>query len=169
MTEAERAECLLLMLDTPGGLVDSTRDIVKKILGSRTCVIVYVAPSGARAASAGVFITLAAHVAAMAGYSVNLYDIKQEFVDRGIAGITANLDKGIEKGKVSDEQKQETLASLTGSTDLNKAVSGVGLVIEAIPENLELKTNLYRELDAICPAETTIESAGAPGSPSPPA
>jgi len=62
----ERAQCLIVQLDTPGGLADSARSMVKSILGSRTCVVIYVAPSGARAASAGVFITLAGHVAAMA-------------------------------------------------------------------------------------------------------
>jgi membrane-bound serine protease (ClpP class) len=64
--EQERAQCLILVLDTPGGLVDSTRTIVKDMLRSTVPVVVYVAPSGARAASAGVFITLAGHVAAMA-------------------------------------------------------------------------------------------------------
>jgi membrane-bound serine protease (ClpP class) len=64
--ESRQAECLIIVLDTPGGLLESTRTIVKEILGSRTCVVVYVAPSSARAASAGVFITLASHVAAMA-------------------------------------------------------------------------------------------------------
>jgi len=64
--ESDRAECLLIVLDTPGGLVDSTRTMVKDILASQTPVVVYVSPSGARAASAGVFITLASHVAAMA-------------------------------------------------------------------------------------------------------
>jgi membrane-bound ClpP family serine protease len=64
--ETERAECLIIVLDTPGGLVDSTRSVVKEVLRSDVPVVVYVAPSGARAASAGVFITLASHVAAMA-------------------------------------------------------------------------------------------------------
>lgn len=64
--QTEGAQALLIVLDTPGGLVDSTRDIVKSILQSEVPVIVYVAPSGARAASAGLFITLAGHVAAMA-------------------------------------------------------------------------------------------------------
>lgn len=63
---AEGAEALVIELDTPGGLVESTRDIVQAILASRVPVVVYVAPGGARAGSAGVFITLAAHVAAMA-------------------------------------------------------------------------------------------------------
>lgn len=64
--EEEEAACLVIMLDTPGGLVDSTRSVVKAMLRSEVAVVVYVAPSGARAASAGVFITMAGHVAAMA-------------------------------------------------------------------------------------------------------
>ena len=60
------AQLLVIRLDTPGGLVTSTRDIVKSIFGSRVPVAVYVAPGGARAASAGTFITMSAHVAAMA-------------------------------------------------------------------------------------------------------
>lgn len=60
------AECLIVVLDTPGGLVDSTSDIVKEILNSRVPIVVYVAPKGGRAASAGGFILLASHVAAMA-------------------------------------------------------------------------------------------------------
>jgi membrane-bound serine protease (ClpP class) len=62
----EGAQCLIIELDTPGGLMDSMRNIVKKILTSHIPIIVYVGPSGARAASAGVFITLSAHIAVMA-------------------------------------------------------------------------------------------------------
>lgn len=60
------AQCLIIQLDTPGGLMESMRSIVKKMLTASIPVIVYVSPSGARAASAGVFITMAAHIAVMA-------------------------------------------------------------------------------------------------------
>ena len=62
----EGAQCLIIQLDTPGGLLESTRMIVKKMLTSYIPIVVYVAPSGARAASAGVFVTMAAHIAVMA-------------------------------------------------------------------------------------------------------
>ncbi len=65
-SEQDGAHCLIIQLDTPGGLVKSMREITKGILGSRIPVIVYVSPPGAQAASAGTFITLAAHVAVMA-------------------------------------------------------------------------------------------------------
>ena len=64
--EERGAECVILEIDTPGGLDESMRAIVKKIMASRVPVVVYVSPPGSRAASAGMFITVAAHVAAMA-------------------------------------------------------------------------------------------------------
>ena len=64
--EKEGASCLVLQMDTPGGLMESMRSIVKRILTAQIPIIVYVAPSGSRAGSAGVFITMAAHIAAMA-------------------------------------------------------------------------------------------------------
>ncbi len=64
--EQEKAECLLIHLNTPGGLVTSTRGIVTDILQSKVPVVVYISPTGAHAGSAGVFITMAANIAAMA-------------------------------------------------------------------------------------------------------
>src|SRR3989338_2380679 len=65
-SETDGAVCLVILLDTPGGLLESTRAIVKRLMNAKVPVVVYVAPSGSRAGSAGVFITLAAHIAAMA-------------------------------------------------------------------------------------------------------
>src|SRR3989338_1878784 len=65
-SETDGSVCLVLLLDTPGGLLESTRAIVKRLMNAKVPVVVYVAPGGARAGSAGVFLTLAAHVAAMA-------------------------------------------------------------------------------------------------------
>src|SRR5262249_16209374 len=64
--QAERAQALVIQLDTPGGLERSMRAIVQRMMNAEVPIIVFVAPTGARAASAGVFITMAAHVAAMA-------------------------------------------------------------------------------------------------------
>ncbi|MFC1555317.1 nodulation protein NfeD [candidate division KSB1 bacterium] len=64
--ENDEAECLVIQLDTPGGLMTSMKDIIQDILGSQIPVIVYVGPSGATSGSAGVFITMSAHIAAMA-------------------------------------------------------------------------------------------------------
>jgi len=64
--EEEKVQCLVIKIDTPGGLMESMRDIVKGIMGADIPIVAYVAPSGARAASAGVFITMAAHIAIMA-------------------------------------------------------------------------------------------------------
>ncbi len=63
--QEQKAECLVIQMDTPGGLMESMRSVVKEMLSAEVPVVVYVSPSGARAASAGVFITLAAHIAAM--------------------------------------------------------------------------------------------------------
>jgi 3-hydroxybutyryl-CoA dehydrogenase len=98
-----------------------------------------------------------AHVAGMAGYRVALYDISREFVDRGIAHITANLDKGIARGKTTEDQKAATLANIEGVTDLS-AAADADLVIEAVPEKLELKHELYASLDAICGPECIFGS-----------
>ena len=64
--EAMQHECVVIELDTPGGLLEATRDIVKKVLNAKVPVVVYIAPSGSRAGSAGVFITMASNIAAMA-------------------------------------------------------------------------------------------------------
>lgn len=94
------AECLVVVLDTPGGLLTSTRKIVKRFLGSETPVIVYVAPAGSRAASAGVFITMSAHLAAMApGTNIGAAHPVQ------IGGMPVGPDRPT-SGKQGKEQEQ---------------------------------------------------------------
>ena len=99
-----------------------------------------------------------AHVAAGAGYKVALFDVQQDFVDRGLKNITQNLDKGIEKGKVTPEQKAATLGNIRTTVDLSAAAGGAQLVIEAIPEKIELKQDLYTRLEAICGKDTIFGS-----------
>jgi 3-hydroxybutyryl-CoA dehydrogenase len=99
-----------------------------------------------------------AHVAAQAGFKVALYDVSQEYVDKGLKNIAANLDKGIEKGKVTIEQKAATLANITGTVDLSMAVRDAQLVIEAVPEKLELKQELFGKLEALCEPDCVFGS-----------
>jgi len=99
-----------------------------------------------------------AHVAAAAGYTVRLRDISQEFVDKGIAAITANLDKGVAKEKVTAEQREAALGRITGVVDLAEAAAGADLVIEAIPEKIELKIETFQALDQHAPAHAVLAS-----------
>lgn len=98
-----------------------------------------------------------AQVCAQAGYKVILNDLKSEFVERGLGVINKNLSRNVEKGRLSEEQKQEVLSNLTSSTDLQDA-SGVDLVIEAAVENMEIKTKIFAQLDEIAPAHAILAS-----------
>ncbi len=90
-----------------------------------------------------------AHICAAAGYDTRLFDIRQDLVDTGLARIDANLESGIRKGKVTADQRTATLKHLSGSADLATAVGGADVVIEAVPERLELKQTLLRNVAAI--------------------
>ncbi len=117
---ADEAVCLVIELDTPGGLLDSTRDIVKTILNSKIPVVVYVAPSGARAGSAGVFITLASHVAVMAP-STNI-------------GSAHPLNMGITpSAKKTDEDKSDK--DILGEKVLNDTLAWVTTIAKTRKRN----------------------------------
>lgn len=94
---------------------------------------------------------------AQKGYEVIVRDIKDEFVDRGIAGINKSLSKLVTKGKVTEEFKEEVLSRITGTTDLNMAAD-CDLVIEAAVENMAIKKEIFAELDKICKPETILAS-----------
>jgi len=96
-----------------------------------------------------------AHVAAQAGYRTILFDIDDSAVERGMSKIRANLDKGVEKGKVAPEERDRTLANLSVSTDLEPAAAAADIVIEAVPERADIKQELFRTIDRVT-ADTCI-------------
>jgi 3-hydroxybutyryl-CoA dehydrogenase len=98
-----------------------------------------------------------AQVAAQAGFDVIIQDIKPEFVDRGLAVITKNLSRDVEKGKKSAGEKAAILARIEGTVALSSA-AGCDLVIEAAVENLEIKKELFQKLSGICPPTTLFAS-----------
>ena len=87
-----------------------------------------------------------AQVLAMGAIETRLYDVDARAAAAGLEKIRANLDKGVEKGKVAPELREASLARLSTTSDLARAVDGVELVVEAVPEKLELKEKLFGEL-----------------------
>ncbi len=98
-----------------------------------------------------------AQVAAQAGYSVILNDIKDEFVQRGLGIINKNLSRNVEKGKLTAEAKDEILARIKTSVSLRDA-KDADIVIEAAVENMQIKAKIFGELDAVCPEHTILAS-----------
>ena len=98
-----------------------------------------------------------AQVAAQAGFPTVLYDIKPEFVDAGMEKINAFLSGSRARGKLTAEQEQEILSRFQPTTKLEDC-AGCALVIEAAPERLELKRDIFKQLDALCAPETLLAS-----------
>lgn len=98
-----------------------------------------------------------AQVCAQAGYKVLLNDIKQEFVERGLGGINKNLSRNVEKGRITAETRDQIVANITPSTNLQDAESA-DLVIEAAVENMEIKTKIFSQLDQIAPEHAILAS-----------
>jgi 3-hydroxybutyryl-CoA dehydrogenase len=90
-----------------------------------------------------------AQVAAMSGLDVVMNDIKTEFVEKGLATITKILSRGVEKGKMSEDDKNTILGRITTSVDLQDMATA-DYVVEAATENEEIKYQLFRDLDGIC-------------------
>ncbi len=99
-----------------------------------------------------------AHVFAQQGFRVVLTDIRQDFIDRGMGAIAANLDRQVRKGVVTAEQKQSTLAAISTTTDLTSAAASADLVIEAATENLAVKSGIFTTLDAAAPQGAILAS-----------
>jgi 3-hydroxybutyryl-CoA dehydrogenase len=96
-----------------------------------------------------------AHVFAQNGFSINLIDVNQNALDKGLQTISKNLDRMVSKEKISIEDKESTLQKIATFTDLKNGVKQVDLVVEAATENLELKLKIFKALDEAC-ANSTI-------------
>ena len=96
-------------------------------------------------------------VAAAAGYDVIMIDIQQEYVDKGLATIQRSLTKLVSKERMSQEDADATLARISLATD-RSVCADCDLVVEAVPEILDLKTSIFAELDGICKPETILAS-----------
>ena len=116
-----------------------------------------------------------AHVAALGGYATALFDTSAAALENAVATIERNLDKGVQRGKVDEDAARTALERLTTQDDLAAAVEGVDLVIEAVPETMSLKVELFGRLaeltapDAIFASNTSglsiTEMAAASGRP----
>jgi 3-hydroxybutyryl-CoA dehydrogenase len=99
-----------------------------------------------------------AHVFAQYGFTVTLADIKQEFIGRAIKTITANLDRQVKKGTISDELKQQTLSRIKTSVSLEQAVKNSSIVIEAATEDKNIKSQIFKTLDSSAPQHAILAS-----------
>ncbi len=99
-----------------------------------------------------------AHVFAQCGYAVNLIDVKQEMLDKAMATITKNMDRQVAKGSLTEEQKLASLSNIQCYTQLSDGVANADLVVEAATENVEIKLNIFRQLDALTPPHCVLAS-----------
>ncbi|TDA68271.1 MAG: 3-hydroxybutyryl-CoA dehydrogenase [Clostridia bacterium] len=99
-----------------------------------------------------------AQVAAMAGLKVSLYDVSDEFAKKGVDRIAKQLNGQVEKGKMSAEERDAVVSRITPRSDLAQAAGGADFVIEAAPEKMEVKLDLFARLDQLCEPETVLAS-----------
>lgn len=97
-----------------------------------------------------------AHTFAQNGFNVNLIDISDVSLKRGIDTISKNLDRMVAKDKITESDKKLTLSNITTYLDISEGVKNVNLVIEAATENLDLKLNIFKQLDDACPKSTIL-------------
>ena len=107
---------------------------------------------------AGVMGSGIAQVSAETVFQVSLRDIEDRFVQGGLKTIRKNLERAIGKGKMTPQQADGILSKITGLVDLAEAVKEADLVIEAITENMDLKKQLYREMDPLCAPRAVLAS-----------
>ena len=98
------------------------------------------------------------HVFAQSGYTVHMMDINQGALDKAIATIGKNMDRQVAKGGLTEDTKAQALGRITTYTDMATAVKDADLVVEAATENVELKLNIFRQLDQHCPEGCILAS-----------
>ena len=99
-----------------------------------------------------------AHTFAQYDYKVQLIDISQASLDKGMATITKNLDRMVAKEKITEAQKAQTVDNITTFTNMEEGLKFAGLVVEAATENLDLKLKIFKDLDKFCPGDTILAS-----------
>ncbi|MGA8852599.1 MAG: 3-hydroxybutyryl-CoA dehydrogenase, partial [Christiangramia sp.] len=99
-----------------------------------------------------------AHTFAQSGYKVQLIDISEESLKKGMDTISRNLDRMVTKEKISEEDKKSTLGNITTHTDISEGVGNADLVVEAATENTELKLKIFRHLDQQTSEKTVLAS-----------
>jgi enoyl-CoA hydratase/3-hydroxyacyl-CoA dehydrogenase len=97
-----------------------------------------------------------AELAALAGYRVHLYDINEEFAQKGLQQIKWSLDKLVEKGRLSANQSQNAISQIATFTNLEKTVNTADFVIEAAPEKLKLKHEIFATIEKAAPAHAVL-------------
>ncbi len=99
-----------------------------------------------------------AHTFAQKGFKVQLIDISQQALDKGLATIAKNLDRMVSKEKISEADKKATLANITTHTSIKTGVEHAELVVEAATENIDLKLKIFKDLNDACSDDTIIAS-----------
>jgi 3-hydroxybutyryl-CoA dehydrogenase len=97
-----------------------------------------------------------AHTFAQFGYNVTLIDISEKALEKGITTISKNLDRQVSKGTLTEEEKSSTLSRIKGLTSLKEGVENVDLVVEAATENVELKLQIFRDIDSFANENTIL-------------
>ncbi|MCB0426949.1 MAG: 3-hydroxybutyryl-CoA dehydrogenase [Mangrovimonas sp.] len=97
-----------------------------------------------------------AHTFAQNGFKVQLIDISEASLKKGLDTISKNLDRMVSKEAITEAQKQETLSNISTFTNISEGVEYAGLVVEAATENVDLKLNIFKQLDQACPEDTIL-------------
>tara|TARA_B100000787_G_scaffold170313_1_gene166299 strand:+ start:14840 stop:15814 length:975 start_codon:yes stop_codon:yes gene_type:complete len=138
-------------IDTKSPLKRPHKNYDKNIKSLNTIHMKNIAVIGAGTMGNGI-----AHTFAQYNYNVQLIDISQKSLDKGIAAISKNLDRMVAKEKITATDKDRTLANITTYTSIKEGTQYASLVIEAATENLDLKLKIFKELDEVCPDDTIL-------------